>query len=268
MHIIKQVPKYGTLRRVFREAIFGAKTYCPHCKSKRIKMLKREERWRCRGCKLPFSLKSSSWLRGSKLSLETIWLLLWCWQKKFSRQHAMDITGVSYPTVTSWYEKFRQHIPKERLDTLLRDSVVCDEMFTRDTAIIGAKQKGTRNIALRVLHNKHPNKTHAVDFLTKFVASNSDLFTDGSKIYSGIGNWHKLKHTYEIHKKFEFELTAEIEGVWGVFRTFVRRMYHHVTIYKLDDLVSEFCLRFRQDKIFNSPYDYWALTLSADPVAL
>jgi hypothetical protein len=45
-----------------------------------------------------------------------------------------------------------------------------------------------------------------------------------------------LKHEYEIHKRFEFKLTSEIEGLWGVFRTFVRRMYHHVTRYKLEDL--------------------------------
>ena len=66
----------------------------------------------------------------------------------------------------------------------------------------------------------------------------------------GIGNWHKLKHSYEIHRKFEFALTAEIEGLWGVFRTFVRRLYHHVTRYKLEELVAEFCLRFRQAELF------------------
>ena len=146
--------------------------------------------------------------------------------------------------------------------------VVCDEMFTRDTAIMGVKEKGTRNVMLKVLHNKHPNKAHAVDFLSRFTKVNSDLFTDGSGIYKGIGNWHKLAHTYEIHSKFEFSLTAEIEGLWGVFRTFVRRMYHHVTKYKLEDLVAEFCLRFRQDEVFTSPSDYWRICLGDKPFAL
>lgn len=180
----------------------------------------------------------------------------------------MEVAGVSYPTVFAWYQRFREHIPKERVDTLLAGNIACDEMFTRDTAIIGAKQKGTRNIMLRVLHEKHPNKSHAVQFLSRFTKQNSHLFTDGSGIYKGIGNWHRLKHTYEIHRKFEFALTAEIEGVWGVFRTFVRRMYHHCTKYKLEAVVQEFCLRFRQDEIFNSPRDYWEICLSTEPFDL
>ena len=180
----------------------------------------------------------------------------------------MEITGVSYPTARAWYEQFRDRIPRERLDIILKGKIACDEMFTRGNCIIGAKQKGTRNIALRVLHEKHPNKAHAVDFLTQYVAKNSLVATDGSGIYRGIGNWHNLKHEYEIHKKWEFSKTAEIEGIWGVFRTFVRRMYHHVTNYKLEDMVAEFCLRFRRDDIFNSPYDYWRICLSTKPFAL
>jgi hypothetical protein len=180
----------------------------------------------------------------------------------------MEFADVSYPTVLRWYELFRQHIPTERLEILLEDNVAADEMFTRDTAIIGAKQKGTRNVVLKVLHNKHPNKTHAVEFLTRFVRAHSTLCTDGSSIYKGIGNWHKLVHKYEVHSKFEFTLTAEMEGVWGVFRTFVRRMYHHVTVYKLESYVAEFCLRFCQDEIFDSPQKYWSICLSEKPFGL
>lgn len=268
MHILKQVPSKGTLRRILKQAIFGERVHCPRCSSRYIRTLKREERWRCKRCRLPFSIKRSCWLKGSKLPLETIWLLLWCWQKRFSLQQAQELTGVSYPTVSRWYQQFRAHIPKERIDTLLGGQIACDEMFTKDTAIIGAKEKGTRNVMLKVLHDKRPNTSHAVDFLTQFTKANSDLFTDGSGIYKGIGNWHKLKHTYEIHRTFEFSLTAEIEGLWGVFRTFVRRMYHHVTTYKLEELVAEFCLRFRQDEVFNSPSDYWRICLREKPFAL
>lgn len=268
MYILNQVPTKCTLRRILKKAIFGSRVHCPNCGSRSIKTIKSEERWRCRRCHLPFSIKSSCWLKGSKLPLETIWMLLWCWQKKFPLQQAREVVGVSYPTVSRWYQMFREHIPKERVDTLLEGEVACDEMFTRDTAIMGAKQKGTRNIVLKVLHDKHPNKSHAVDFLTRFLRANSHLCTDGSGIYRGIGNWHKLEHSYEVHSKFEFTLTAEIEGLWGVFRTFVRRMYHHVTKYKLDDIVSEFCLRFRQDRVFRSPTDYWNICLSTEPFAL
>jgi transposase-like protein len=268
MNIVKQVPTKSTLRRIFKKIIFGKRVCCPECRSRSIKKILSEERWRCRKCHLPFSIKSSSWLKGSKLSLEEIWLLLWCWQKKFSIQHAQDTTELSYPTVFNWYQKFRSKIPKEKLDTLLEGNIACDEMYTKGNAVIGAKQKGTRNIALKVLHQKSVERHHAVEFLQRFVETNSNLFTDGAAIYKGIDKWHNLKHKYEIHKKFEFTLTAEIEGLWGCLRTFIRRMYHHVTRYKLENLVSEFCLRFRQDEIFESPENYLRNCLSTKPFAL
>lgn len=265
---LSQIPRKGKIQTIFKRIIFGSHVHCPWCKSRQIRKIRTENRWRCRRCDKPFSIKSASWLRGSKLSLEQIWLLLWCWQKKMPPERGMDITGLSYPTTFNWYAKFRDHIPKELTDIILSGDVAGDEMYVKGAAIIGAKQKGTRNIALRVIHQKSVNKGHAVDFLTRFVTSNSHLFTDGAGIYRGIGNWHRLKHSYEVHSRFEFALTAEIEGLWGVFRTFVRRMYHHVTKYKLEAVVSEFCLRFRQHKIFQSPQDYLQLCLSPKPFAL
>lgn len=268
MHILQQIPKKCTLRRNFKEAIFGNRVHCPRCTSYQIKSLKQEERWRCKRCKHPFSIKSASWLKGSKLSLENIWLLLWCWQKQIPVKQGCDITGLSYPTVYNWYVKFRDKIPKERTDMYLEKEVVCDEMFTKKDCIIGAKQKGTRNIIMKVLDHKDPNKTDAVSFMTRFVKSNTHLFTDGGSIYKGIDKYHHLEHTCEYHSKFEFTLTAEIEGLWGVFRTFVRRMYHHVTSNNLKEMVCEFCLRFRKDKIFDNPLNYLNICLKDRPFAL
>jgi transposase-like protein len=269
MRTLHQVPTPGKLRRVLKRAIFPqGKVRCPECRSINIRSVKSEERWRCRRCSHPFTLKSCCWLKGAKLPLEMIWLLLWCWQKKFSIERARDLTELSYPTVCVWYQRFREHIPSERRMITLRGKLAADEMFTRGNCVIGAKQKGTRNIAFEVLGHQYPTKTDAADFLLDVVLAGSEVCTDGSGIYRGMGNWHKLKHRYEIHKRFEFTLTAEIEGVWGCFRTFVRRMYHHVTKYKLEDIVNEFCLRFRQDEVFDSPTNYWNICLSPRPFAL
>ena len=65
----------------------------------------------------------------------------------------------------------------------------------------------------------------------------------------------------DIHKKFEFGLTSEIEGMFGNLRTFIRRMYHHTTPKYLPEYVGEFCLRFSSPEIFISPYDYLEKTL-------
>lgn len=268
MYIIRHVPSKSTLRRVLKLAVFGKRVVCPHCQSQLMKKIQNEERWRCRKCRKPFSIKSASWLKSSKLSLETIWLLLWCFQKQLPLKQTAALCEVSYPTVFLWYEKFRSHIPVWRIEHILKDQVVCDELFTKGNCIIGAKEKGTRNIAMQVLHKSHPDRHDAVTFLAHHVKPGSSLSTDGSAIYRGIQKWHPVIHDYERHAKWEFSKTAEGEGLWGVFRTFVRRMYHHVTNLKLESLVTEFCLRFGHDEVFDSPEEYWSICLSMKPFAL
>jgi hypothetical protein len=178
------------------------------------------------------------------------------------------LATLSLPTVYHWFEIFRSKVPKERINSVLKGEIACDEMYTKHCAIIGAKQKGSKKIALEMIKQTSVQRQHAIDFLTRFVEANSKVCTDGASIYKGMGNWTRLEHEYEIHKRFEFTLTAEIEGVWANFRTFVRRMYHHVTKYKLENLVAEFCLRFSHDEIFKSPDRYWEICLGTKPFAL
>jgi len=66
----------------------------------------------------------------------------------------------------------------------------------------------------------------------------------------------QLNILFDIHKKFEFTNTSEIEGMFGVLRTFIRRMYHHTTPEKFPDIMCEFYYRFSHPEIFSSPYEY------------
>lgn len=269
MHILNQIPSRCKLRRIFKRALWkDGRPVCPRCGSRSVRNIVSEERWRCRKCRKPFSLKSVSWMKDAKLSLETIWLLLWCWQHSIPLKQTSLIVGVSYPTVFSWYGRFREHVPKERLECLLEDKVATDELYTKGHCVLGAKEKGTRKISIRVLPVQYAQRQHVIEFLVRNVKAETELSTDGSALYKGIGNWHRLRHTYEIHKKFEFSKTAEIEGLWGVFRTFIRRMYHHVTEYKLEEIANEFVLRFRKDEIFENPQRYLEICLNPEPFAL
>ena len=66
-------------------------------------------------------------------------------------------------------------------------------------------------------------------------------------------NWGSSYQSSMVNdiKKWEFELTSEIEGFFGNLRTFIRRMYHHTTSEKLPEIVSEFCFRFSSPEMFN-----------------
>ena len=81
-----------------------------------------------------------------------------------------------------------------------------------------------------------------------------------------IHKWWPVDHHRDIHRKWEFELTSEIEGAFGNLRTFIRRMYHHMTPEKLPEYVREFCLRFSLPEMFENPTSYLKKSLSLVPI--
>ena len=128
---------------------------------------------------------------------------------------------------------------------------------------IGAKEIGSRKIALEFLPKNSVDRREAVDFLSRYVVPGSNLFSDGAAIYRGIQNWWPVNHQFERHNRFQFTLTSEIEGLWGNYFTFVRRMYHHVTFSKAPSMLNEFSLRFSCPEYFVSPARYLEIALKS-----
>lgn len=259
MSILQLTPNEPKIKRVLKKILFGKHLFCPYCKGKRIKVY--EKRYHCRRCRKFFSLTSVSWLKGSKLSLQIIWLLLYCYTKKIPILQTQDLCGVTEPTVRRWFDRFRERLPEPEFDRL-SGIIQMDEMFKKGSMIIGAKQKGTKKV-ICVPHSKTAaDRKDVVDFLEQYVTPyKSELWTDGASIYKGIQNYWPVWHTKDIHKKFEFAHTSEIEGIWANFRTFIRRMYHHITNAKLPEYLYEFCMRFSSPEIFDSPFSYLEKTL-------
>jgi len=106
-----------------------------------------------------------------------------------------------------------------------------------------------------------PKREDAWEYLESYIKPDTTLMTDGASIYKKIDHWWPVTHQRDIHSKFEFEKTSEIEGMFGVLRTFIRRMYHHVTHDKLESVVLEFCMRFSHPEMFTNPQEYLKFTL-------
>lgn len=268
MTILQQVPSKAKIRTELKSIVFGKVLRCPHCGFRKLK--KYEKRYHCKRCRKFFSLTSNTWLKGMKLPLQTFWLLLWCWINKVPIDQAQNTCGISEPTVRNWYEKFRHHLPQDNLDILrLKGNIQMDEAYrgSKDNkyAIIGAKQAKSdkRKAILQVIPKKSVDRKDAVDFLSQNVVPDSNLWSDGAAIYKGIAKWWPVNHSYELHNKFEFALTSEIEGMWGNFFTFVRRMYHHVTKDKIESVVREFNFRFCFPEHFRDPSSYLKIALKS-----
>jgi transposase-like protein len=261
MYNLKQIPSEAQIRRFLRRTLFGKNVFCPECRSREV--VRYEDRYRCTRCRIRFSLLSHTWLSNLKLPLQTWWMLLWCWTIREPVLQATVLARVPERTVRRWYATFRLHLPQE--EHVLERIVQMDEAYFKKAALILAKQKGTRKLAYTVLHDRFPNKTDVAEFLFQKVAPGSELWTDGGAIYKNIAQRWPVKHSRDIHSKFEFEHTSEIEGMFGVYRTWVRRMYHHHWSENLDQYVREFCFRFSSPEIFDSPRKYLIKSLTLVP---
>lgn len=142
-----------------------------------------------------------------------------------------------------------------------------DEAYFHSLSLLMAKQVGTRTLTHQMLMKSSVDKRDAAHFIFQTVAPRSKLQTDGSGIYKKIDHWWPVRHRVDIHKKFEFGLTSEIEGLFGNLRTFIRRMYHHSTPEYLPEYVAEFAVRFSHPELFESPDEYLAKCLPPVPFA-
>jgi len=263
---LSQIPTEKQISKYLRRIIFGPKVRCPDCgRAMHVQELKKDKLWRCRKCRNKFSLTSINWLKGMKLSSQHLWCLIWCWQRKLNVQQVQSLLNLSIPTIRRYYSLFRDNL-KLDYDVVLEGKVQMDEMFVKKAFVIGAKDIIRRKIKLTVVHKKSPDKADAMELIINHIKPGSTLQTDGGSIYRGCENWWPIKHKVDIHRKFEFGLTSEIEGVWANFRTFVRRMYHHVTVKNLAKTVAEFEARFSQQDLFEFPLTF--LKNSLTPVTL
>lgn len=255
--LLNQIPSEAKILKQIRQIRFGKNLHCPRCRSRKVKPS--EGRYRCTRCRRPFTLLTGTWLAGIKLHLRTVYALLWCWTQKIPVQQTAKLCHISEVSIYYWFRQFRINLPS--YEPILEGVVQMDEAYFKQIALLLAKQVGTHKLAHQMIFKNSVNKTEATDFFYHWIAPRTQVQTDGAGIYEKIEQWWPVTHKVDIHKKFEFGLTSEIEGMFGNLRTFIRRMYHHATPKYLPEYVSEFCVRFSSPEIFDSPLTYLRKTL-------
>jgi transposase-like protein len=260
---LNQIPSEAQIKKQLRQIIFGKNITCPRCRSRRV--FASENRYRCQKCRKPFSLFTGTWLEGMKLNLRTFYSLLWCWTQKIPVKQTHKLCHLSEVSVYGWFRTFRLHLPA--FEPILEGKIQMDEAYFKNISLLLAKQVGSNKLAHQILFKNSVDRSEAAQFLFQWVSPHSTLQTDGGAIYKNIDQWWQVNHRVDIHKKFLFGLTSEIEGMFGNLRTFIRRMYHHASPEYLPEYVREFVVRFSSPEIFNSPNDYLAKTLKPFPFA-
>jgi len=251
MYKFRQIPSECQIKKLVKKILFGTHLHCPRCKSRRV--YKSENRYRCRDCRRPFSMTSNTWLNNMKISYEKFYLILWCWTNNLPILQTMKITDLSEITIREWFDKLREHIPDKHWLTPLKGTVQMDETFFKKAAVIAAKDVERKRVVMRVVPHTNIGKNNIAQFVVRRVEPNSKLCTDGGSVYKKIEQIWPVDHQTDIHSKFEFGLTSEIEGLFGNMRTFIRRKYHHVTSSKLPGILAEFESNFNHPEYFENP---------------
>lgn len=265
MSTILSIPSERMLKAKVCRILFGSASLvrCPYCS--RTGCVRRDEKFQCRRCGKAWSLTSLTWMKGMKLSWRDFWGLLWTYTNKVPIDQTGKLLKISRPTIYRWYDLFRKNLP-DLEDVRLEDTVQIDEAYfggrKKGVAIVAAKQRKSTKVAAIVIPASSVQRHNIVPFIRQHVAPSSKLWSDGALIYKGIHNHWPVEHAYDIHRKGEFGKTSEIEGFWGSLRTYIRRMYHHVTAKKLPELLKEYQCRLMYPEIFNSPASFLQKTLT------
>ena len=265
MNILERVPRDAKLRSMMAHATFGDRPFCPRCGSSHVH--RSEHRYRCPTCRKPFSLTSVSWLKGTKLGLKEVWLLVDCWQRRIAFNATAEIAGVSTVTVRRWFRRFQLNLVYESPD--LQGIVEMDEAFLgrrrhgNQRIVLGAYERASKRIVLRMTRNRDQGTTDR--FLLDHVGTSSMVWTDGAMCYEGISEFFGYTHGFCNHGAWEFGPTNHIENVWSALKGFIRRTYHHYHKEWLPNLLREFEARWNTPDLFISPLSYLRTCLVAVP---
>ena len=90
---------------------------CKNCQKAMTADIK-NTRWRCnkKGCRMEISMRINTIFSGSRTPISKIMRLLCYWCTKVSVSTAAQLSGVSFSTSVSWYQRFRDVCRLEMID--------------------------------------------------------------------------------------------------------------------------------------------------------
>jgi hypothetical protein len=124
--------------------------------------------------------------------------------------------------------------------------------------VIGGVSDDFNDLRLQIIPDRGQDSIEG--FLDQNYEPTSLIVSDGLPSYFDIG-WMGYGHDYEVHEKGQLEKSVPIERVWGLFKTFYRRSYHHINKETLQEYLVEFQFKFIHRKKRNNPL-YIAKTLT------
>lgn len=206
-------------------------------------------------------------LKNSNLEYKQIFLVIKCFSSNKTHRDVLDWTGLSYTSSRFNYSRIRGLLTSSLPMGKVSGHFVVDESFVgrarhdNQSIVIGAVDNNFEELRLEIIPDRSQDSIEG--FLNRHIGTDSLLSTDAYSAYYGV-EYLGYAHNIDNHDKGELKNTVPIERVWGLFKTFYKRNYHHINKEKLPEYLVEFQFKFLHRKERDNPL-YIAKVL-ANPV--
>lgn len=257
-------------RFLFDMGVFYSSIKCPTCDDLIVASLRHGFRCQRRQCLFKRSIRVHTFFAGSKLGCGDILHLGWLWLNRNSQTQAINATGFSGNTVTSFFKHFRQlvsstlddHMQKiggEGIVVEIDETKLGKRKYHRGHRVegvwvlVGVEQTPQRKVFARKVENRQASTLEEI--IQEHVLPGSIIHTDLWKGYSNLQSNLNFIHKTVNHSKFFKDPITNVhintaEGTNNGLKILIRPRNRTKEV---DDHLSEFVWRrLNSDKLWNS----------------
>lgn len=252
---------------------------CPRCGDTDVYAMKARKggareahyRWRCRGCKRQFSVRTMTVMEGTNIDLRHWCMALWLHtsgRKGVAATQVSRMTGVSYKWALFLCHRLRHAMTQDAKAPKLTGEVEADESYVGGrfrrknrharkpkftmwdkTPVLGVAQRGG-DVRAKVVRRVTGGNVR--DFVKSNADRNATLCTDEAKIYKAIGETFKGGHIAVNHHLYEYVRyprsgsattvlghTNTLESFWSHLKRKLDGVHHSVSEQHLGRYVDE-----------------------------
>jgi transposase-like protein len=263
---------------------------CPECEAANPYYLKTQKRWKCRECRIQFSVKVGTIFEDSPISLKkwlpALWLLCNCKNGISSYEIARDL-GVTQKTAWFMLQRLRLVLKNGMMGKLDGGPIEIDETFVGGNlqnmhkdkkvryqkrggshgkaAVMGMLDRETRKVRAKVIPSVKREVLQAE--ILEQIEKKSTVYTDGWVGYEGLAAKefiHETVNHVEEYVRGQIH-TQGIENFWSPLKRGLKGTYVAVEPFHLDRYIDEQMFRYNNRATRDNPLtdaDRFALALS------